>query len=74
MHYQDIKAAHIASDTAMRATLANRLAHADFLEWEARRQREIIVRALAALGRGNESEGARIIRELSSPQAKKGTI
>ncbi len=41
---------------------------------EACRQRAILDRALAALGQGKAEEASRIIKEMSNPEAKKGTI
>ncbi len=67
MDYPSIKSAHIASETAMRANLANRLAHADFLEWESLRQKAVIRLALEELGKGNDQKATEILKQLTNP-------
>ncbi len=68
MDYSLIKAAHIASETAMQA---NQVAVSVIVEMEAVRQREVIGRALMALGAGESEKAREILKELQTPQARK---
>ncbi len=77
MTYQSIKSAHIASEAAMRPIPASVQTafgeHLDFIAIEANRQRGLLIRALEAQGRGDQAEVTKLLKELQTPQAKKGT-